>query len=530
MRNSGKKSQNASLIKLYNFWKKRPPSGRQEDMALPEWQVLNNVYNLYVYKTVSAGTINPAQILSFKEFSRGSVGKPEPTGKRHTGEVLHVPDSTKRPIPNLEGNLDLLTEAVSVSELKTLLAVFDADAARRRLHPQRLLKVPNHLEVLEWRQKVVGLLGDIAALRTDSMPNLENGPTRTRYPAKIREGLARVAKTEPDFRFKRISVPHLTSRRPASRTTKPRSKGQILFETMGRAENLVFLTSLSRGTGGRFSGGSLLSKVTDLKAARIGILPDLSKDPTGPTAPIVKTAPTTAGSGTLLGGWAEVVAGWSTYFMLGTPSVRLLTARSQLQDRCPPRDLKLLLEGLNLNVRDAPTLPVTLPPNNHSRSMVVKEPRESGQLKTPEPPTKTIGSPPTAPTVEEAFLKTHGSVGEIFDQLGLLKHSSRTGYTEREAATAPAEYRSFSDSFKPTTFATLETSEVLRHERNQALRVLNNRSGSHHKITVPQQSPPEEVLQRIEQALIVHLGNNYLREVMYSHYGTWLPKYGVYAA
>lgn len=38
----------------------------------------------------------------------------------------------------------------------------------------------------------------------------------------------------------------------------------------------------------------------------------------------------------------------------------------------------------------------------------------------------------------------------------------------------------------------------------------------------------DQILQRIEQMFINHLGNNYLRELIYSHYGTWLPKYGFY--
>jgi hypothetical protein len=38
----------------------------------------------------------------------------------------------------------------------------------------------------------------------------------------------------------------------------------------------------------------------------------------------------------------------------------------------------------------------------------------------------------------------------------------------------------------------------------------------------------DNVLQRIEQMFLNHLGNNYFREIMYSHYGSWIPKYGFF--
>jgi len=49
-----------------------------------------------------------------------------------------------------------------------------------------------------------------------------------------------------------------------------------------------------------------------------------------------------------------------------------------------------------------------------------------------------------------------------------------------------------------------------------------NISGNFEKSTI------EDRLQYIEQMFINHLGNNYLREVVYSHYGTWIPKYGFF--
>jgi len=38
----------------------------------------------------------------------------------------------------------------------------------------------------------------------------------------------------------------------------------------------------------------------------------------------------------------------------------------------------------------------------------------------------------------------------------------------------------------------------------------------------------ESTLQRLEQMALTHLGNNYMREIIYSHYGSWIPKYGIF--
>ena len=38
----------------------------------------------------------------------------------------------------------------------------------------------------------------------------------------------------------------------------------------------------------------------------------------------------------------------------------------------------------------------------------------------------------------------------------------------------------------------------------------------------------EESLQQIEQLFVTHLGSDYLREILFSHYGSWLPKYGFF--
>ena len=42
------------------------------------------------------------------------------------------------------------------------------------------------------------------------------------------------------------------------------------------------------------------------------------------------------------------------------------------------------------------------------------------------------------------------------------------------------------------------------------------------------QNSIEESLQIFETTLAKHLGSDYIRSVIYSHYGSWLPKYGVY--
>jgi hypothetical protein len=38
----------------------------------------------------------------------------------------------------------------------------------------------------------------------------------------------------------------------------------------------------------------------------------------------------------------------------------------------------------------------------------------------------------------------------------------------------------------------------------------------------------ESTIQRLEQIILTHLGNNYMRELIYSHYGSWIPKYGIF--
>jgi hypothetical protein len=52
-------------------------------------------------------------------------------------------------------------------------------------------------------------------------------------------------------------------------------------------------------------------------------------------------------------------------------------------------------------------------------------------------------------------------------------------------------------------------------------RTINNTAHSN-------QNSIEESLQIFEGTLAKHLGSDYIRSVIYSHYGSWLPKYGVY--
>ena len=115
-------------------------------------------------------------------------------------------------------------------------------------------------------------------------------------------------------------------------------------------------------------------------------------------------------------------------------------------------------------------------------------------------------------TVEESFLKTHGSVNNLFENfIGLeSKIVRRVGTSTFENNTAIANPE------VPAIPASASSMYVTR-ERLAMGRILNQ---TKHSILIPQQTPPEEVLQRIEQALAVHLGNDFIRESVYSHYGS----------
>lgn len=122
--------------------------------------------------------------------------------------------------------------------------------------------------------------------------------------------------------------------------------------------------------------------------------------------------------------------------------------------------------------------------------------------------------------VEESFLKTHGSANQLFENFIKLKTNTSTGpenSTWRDGPTwTPPQVPTISD---------LDSPRYVLRERLAMGRLLNS---SKHNISISQQTPPEEVLQRIEQALAVHLGSDFIRENVYSHYGSWLPKYGLF--
>lgn len=500
------------------------------------------LYNLYVYRTVANGTVNPRQILTFSMFCNNLSGSSDTEGTK--GRIHKPRDVVQPPIGGAE-SLDFVAEAASVGELKALLAVCDADAVRRRLHPQKLLKIPAHLEATEWRQKVIALLDDITTLRNGTSQNLlqtagwtnpRPGTTQHRFPKtpRARDELRQSRTGTATRGFRRGPALTWATKKLRPQTAETGTAGHSLFETTNRVENLHFLTTLSRGVAGRSSGGTLFSKVTELRA----------QTPTHPPTEFTLPPRDEPGFETekqrtkmLLTGWSEIVAGWERRAVRGLFAWYLPRPSNNVALRPLPWDLKMLLGGLNFEAlsQALPRSHPPLPARGHStRTDEGQRPPTTssvgGRLAPPNPPEPGNGIVNASSAAEEAFLKTHGSVGEIFNQLNTLKHNSSPAHSSRGADVTHINYRDFSAGFKPASFPPHDVSETLRYERNRTQRVLGGRAGNHHKVTVPQQSPPEEVLQRIEQALIVHLGNNYLREVMYSHYGTWLPKYGVYSA
>lgn len=89
-----------------------------------------------------------------------------------------------------------------------------------------------------------------------------------------------------------------------------------------------------------------------------------------------------------------------------------------------------------------------------------------------------------------------------------------------------SEFSDFNSKFenKITQLENIKSKySILRKNSN------NLNMGDSAKVSTNRVGQVEEVLQRIEQMFVVYLGNNYLREVIYSHYGSWIPKYGFFS-
>lgn len=535
-----KPSVATDALKVYNLWAselgvKLPGVSRGEG-----WQLRSLLYNLYVYRAVGAGIVHPPQLLSFAEFTNSSADE-QGRGAAAEQPLRQTVAGGSGPQTQIS-DPNLIAEVFSTSELKTFLALVDTEVLRRRLSAQKLLQPPAHLTAAAWRQKVVELLESVTSLRAkvsvgiakhNSEPSHQL-PGAYRTFAKLQGGkpphLARGRLSAGRARFQKVSIAAAGQLHASLQKPTKRAPAWSVFETAERLENLQFLASLSGGVEGRLSGGSLFREVGQIKEAGLRLALSLRADNTNPL--------NTSGGG-VKGKYVQNVAygGLRSYWPREQHPLRFVTTgrvlgpRKDGYKRTVPLDLKLLLGGLTIHLveggvgRTAQSDMSVPSPVNTSPTPA----RGNDTAPAPNPPAVLKGLEPFN-RVEDSFLKVHGSVGEIFTKLNQLEHVKPVGRPVDPLGAAILDYRDYTGLFKPSEQAGREQAPVLRYERNRIGRILNSRPGNRHKITVPQQSPPEEVLQRVEQALVVHLGNNYLREVLYSHYGTWLPKYGVYAA